>query len=94
MDPALEGGAEISGPETNQGDDDYENRRWQIEAPIYPTRKKHVVEAALAQCCRSFPRSAALCSLLERLGSEEYLGSKIVDPKRCDMSLGVRVCQL
>jgi len=37
VDRALEGGAEISGPEANQGGDDYENRRWQIEAPTYPT---------------------------------------------------------
>jgi hypothetical protein len=41
MDPAFEGGAEISGPEANQGCDDYENRRWQIEAQTYraPTPK-------------------------------------------------------
>jgi hypothetical protein len=38
LDLALEGGAEISGPETNQGGDDYENRRRQIGAQTYRVR--------------------------------------------------------
>ena len=65
MDPALEGGAEISGPETNQGGGNYENRRRQIGAQTYRARtsQKHAFEDALAPYCRGFLRLAARCLL-------------------------------
>ena len=64
MDPALEGGAEISGPETNQGGGNYENRRRQIGAQTYRARtSKSTLLRTLAPYCRGFLRLAARCLL-------------------------------